>query len=444
MLWNGEYDEEDDIEKWNNKTEDDEEYQRVLEAKRKRRLQQKKRSHNGDDDDEDDDDDVDFDNDPTVIDQQTSLGADQDEGIAIEPFHMKQEETDGSGYFDGDTYVFRRAKEEEPDAWLDMLDEKQQQQQQSDSKPFAAGRRKNNNSNSSPSSSEPSEDVVPPSRTELIGNMIPLVSDTETVVQALVRYGNLLQAMRKQQQLHSKQPQQSTASTNDTNNNDSASATAFTTAMAQSSLNSLTEAANELMLQHGMVDIYQQTLQDLLQLLSDDEDANGQQDGNGATTTTAAMSISQATSNSDQPNDANAPNNSSGVEVQWEYMGNEDGQVHGPFSTADMLAWTIAGYFVGEQAVQVRSISTSTFAQEEDNQVTLQEDLLADLMDDDDDDNNGNGENNRQGQDKAAGNGSKAAPTVARGEWISSNQVDFASYSGCWVHTVNGKRTYRR
>ena len=41
----------------------------------------------------------------TQIDDSTSLATD---GIQIEPFHMKREESDGAGYFDGDTYVWRK------------------------------------------------------------------------------------------------------------------------------------------------------------------------------------------------------------------------------------------------------------------------------------------------------------------------------------------------
>ena len=45
----------------------------------------------------------------------------------VEPFNLRAEREGGEGYFDGDTYVFRRLEEggramdEEPDAWLDEL-----------------------------------------------------------------------------------------------------------------------------------------------------------------------------------------------------------------------------------------------------------------------------------------------------------------------------------
>ena len=57
----------------------------------------------------------------THIDKHTSLAA---EGIAIEPFSMQEENSDGRGYFEGDTYVFRRRDADdqaEPDAWLESV-----------------------------------------------------------------------------------------------------------------------------------------------------------------------------------------------------------------------------------------------------------------------------------------------------------------------------------
>ena len=45
----------------------------------------------------------------------------------VEPFNLKAEREGGEGYFDGDSYVFRkledggRALDEEPDPWLDGL-----------------------------------------------------------------------------------------------------------------------------------------------------------------------------------------------------------------------------------------------------------------------------------------------------------------------------------
>ena len=40
--------------------------------------------------------------------------------------------------------------------------------------------------------------------------------------------------------------------------------------------------------------------------------------------------------------------------VQWEYRGNQDNFIHGPYTTQQMLEWTKAGYFVGAAAVDIR------------------------------------------------------------------------------------------
>jgi CD2 antigen cytoplasmic tail-binding protein 2 len=196
--------------------------------------------------------------------------------------------------------------------------------------------------------------------------------------------------------------------------------------MAQSSLNAVTEASNELMLQHGMVDIYQQTRQDLLQLLSSDNggELSSLHQNDLDAIAAAPVQHQQPPSHVVAVSDESARDAS--VIVEWEYMGNEDGQVHGPFSTADMIGWTQAGYFIGDQAVQVRSIITTSDAatNNNNNQASLQDDLLADLMDDDDDQQDGEHVNGS----KTSSSATTTPPTVVRGEWVSSNQVRFASY----------------
>lgn len=123
-------DELDDIDDWNEREDGDigggcggngndplPSQSQLIEAKRKRRQQ---RGANGalfDDDDDDNNNDGDDHLDATEM----SLATD---GVKIEPFHMREEETDGTGYFDGDTYVFRKnppVEDGEADAWADTL-----------------------------------------------------------------------------------------------------------------------------------------------------------------------------------------------------------------------------------------------------------------------------------------------------------------------------------
>lgn len=336
-------DEEDDVDDW----VDDEEHmgpsaKELLDAKRTRRL---KRDHVEDDDSDDEE------GEETHIDASTSMMADDhpdENDVPIEPFNMDAERTDGSGYFDGDTYVFRkRDEDEEPDAWLESLGDADQK--------LPA---KQKTASEEEESSE-TGDMDELSREELCAKLIPLVSDSETVLQALVRYGELIKLGQ-----------------NMTTNNDkqASSSSSLAHSMAQEALNSLTEASNALLLK-GDVDIYQKTRKDLMKLVPTKQ-----------TLLRAAVPV-----------------------VQWEYRGNQDGELHGPYTTEQMKSWTGAGYFVGEQAVQIRTVAPSTI-NEKKNQKPTVDDLLSDLMDDDD-----------PKEDES--------PQEVRGEWMSSNDVYFSEYA---------------
>lgn len=328
-------DEQDDVDDWEEKDigEDDDEgvlkAKELLDLKRKRR----ERQHHAEDLDEEGDD--------THIDSRTSLlsekNDDADNEIAIDPFNMDAEQNDGSGFFDGDTYVFRkREAEEEPDAWLESL---------SDNKQVASIPERMDAEEEEEGTSM--DDL---SKDDLMAKIVPLVSDNnESVLQAVARYGNLLKRQKK-------------------NNKASNEATVDASVQtAQKALNDLTEAANALMLK-GHVDIYQQTRTELMKLLPD--------------------SKPPATKEQKQI-------------VRWEYRGNQDGQIHGPYTTEQMLSWIQAGYFIGEQAVQIRTI-----AKESPENKSTADDLLSDLMDDED-----------EQQEKEV-----------KGEWTSSNDVDFTLY----------------
>ena len=366
-------DEMDDVDDWRPEDDDDEiadqnadgivtSEHELLAAKRQRRLQ---REHHVDDDDDDDEVDTNH------IDQQTSLAT---EGVAIEPFHMNNEANDGTGYFDGDTYVFRkRMDNEEPDAWLESLDDQQKQQsteneeENGDRKPVA----KQDDDNEEEEDQKNSMDNLTPE--ELYAAIIPLVSDTETIMQAIARYGNLLKQNRQRAKMmaaaQGNQQSQATISS-------SSSAAAN---MAQSSLDQLTEAASALLLQ-GHVDIYQKTRTDIIALLPS-------QSVNGQTT--------RSNEGDKKPI------------VKWEYQGSEDGKTHGPYTTQEMLGWIQAGYFRGPSAVKIRTV--------QEKPQSLQDDLLADLMEDDDENDDA---------PKPSGDAE-----MVYGEWMSSDEVDFSQYA---------------
>jgi CD2 antigen cytoplasmic tail-binding protein 2 len=334
-------DELDDVDDWQQEDDDDEVPEDSYKGKR--------RKNNADADADDDDMEE-----STTINDKTSLAS---EGIKVEPFHMRQEQSDGTGFFDGDTYVFRkRNADEEPDAWLESLNEGN----------AAADDNEDDNDkgkgNSSVDSEDEEEDVPARSKEEWYAKLLHLVSDTETIMQAVIRYGALLK-----RQPRTKQKKNHHTSSNTQTQKQSQIIVSEAFQLAQASLNDLTEAANAL-LGLGDVDIYQKTRNDLLKMVPPPPTPP-------------------------PPKDETSSNNT----VSWEYKGSQDDKIHGPYTSQQMRAWTQAGYFLGSQAVQIRSIQLAK----------PKDDLLSDLLEDDDDDN---------------GDG-----TVVRGQWVSSDSVDFGA-----------------
>jgi CD2 antigen cytoplasmic tail-binding protein 2 len=142
-------------------------------------------------------------------------------------------------------------------------------------------------------------------------------------------------------------------------------------------LNDLTGAANALLLK-GEVEIYQSTKQDIRRHLP----------SSGFDSASTAKQLIEK-----QP------------PAKWEYMGNQDGAIHGPYTTEQMMAWVRTGYFVGAQRVKIRTI------RDEAKEKTNQDDLLADLLEDDDE-----------------GETDENKTETARGDWQWSNGIDFGAY----------------
>eukprot|EP00536_Pseudo-nitzschia_multiseries_P018162 jgi/Psemu1/293366/fgenesh1_pg.2210_\ len=248
------------------------------------------------------------------------------EGVKIEPFHMREEETDGTGYFDGDTYVFRRnvpAEDGEADAWADTL----MQDGENEGDPAIGIARNSRGSSSSSSSLSISaafqEDMDVLSKEELYKRVVPLLGDArETVMQAIQR-------------------------------------------VAKSHLDDLTGAANALLLK-GEVDVYDTTKQGIFRMFPSLSNQPG------GDTVAAAAAITQTS-----------------PKAAWEYQGNEDHQLH-MVTTEQMIGWVRSGYFVGSQRVKIRTVTvvpetTQTTEKPNEQSLATQDDMLADLMDDDDD-----------------------------------------------------------
>ncbi|CAJ1943196.1 unnamed protein product [Cylindrotheca closterium] len=319
----------DDLDDWKKEEIDGEEdipsERELLEAKRKRR---RERAAGVDADGR------------TQIDDSTSLATD---GIQIEPFHMRREESDGAGYFDGDTYIWRKNDpNDEPDAWLDSLGD--ERNAVPSSKSILQPPKDTENTEDKP------ENLDGLTKEQLYLKVLPLINGTETVAQAVRRYG----AVSKQSKLKSKKGDPS--STEDSK-------------VAKSCLDDLTGAANALLLK-GEVDIYDTRRQRILQVLSKHA---------------TVMEF---------PNKQQAP-------TDWEYKGNQDGQIHGPYTTQQMMGWMQAGYFVGLQKVRIRTIRKKTNSPEDD--------LMADLMDDDE---------KADSQEDA----------LEKGEWQWSDEINMKNY----------------
>jgi CD2 antigen cytoplasmic tail-binding protein 2 len=365
-------DELDDIDEWQKGDDQDEEAvpseRELLEAKRRRRQRREGDDGKGPAADGDE---------RTRIDDMTSLAT---EGIAIEPFNMDQERTDGSGYFEGDTYIFRSRdkEEEEPDAWIESLND--DNGKDTDASSSGIDKLSGTDSRITAMVLDNQQTIKKKAAATALVNMddlsletlynkiLPLLSDTESVTQAVRRYGLLLKRKHKPGRAKNGKP----APIHQPDQDDTRH-----TELAKTCLDDLTGAANALLFK-GDVDIYDSTRKDILKRLPQRPPAEEERN---------------------KPATKYPP-------VQWEYLGNQDGQVHGPYSTEQMLGWSQAGYFVGAQHVKIRTIRP-------EEQLSAKDDLLADLMDDDDDE--------VVEKDGVSSN-------IVKGEWRSSNDVDFMEY----------------
>lgn len=338
-------DEMDDVDDWKREDDDDDggggvvpSEHELLEAKRKRR----QKLTEG------------VDGSSTTINDTTSLAT---EGITIEPFHMRREESDGTGYFDGDTYVWRKNDPNEtPDAWLDSLNDDNNNKNSSAIASLSKARDDDDDEEENEEKGESMDDL---SKEQLYRKILPLLSGNETVAQAVRRYGKIT----KQNQQRKKDGAASSAAS---------SSEAYK--LAKSCLDELTGCANALLLK-GEVDIYDTRRQTVLKYVPLTE-------------------LTEEDEGKKQP------------PADWEYMGNQDGKIHGPYTTQQMIGWMSAGYFVGQQKVKIRTIRKK--------EMSTEEDLLADLMDDDEE----LGDNKQNNND---------AETV-KGEWQWSDEINMTNY----------------
>lgn len=173
----------------------------------------------------------------------------------------------------------------------------------------------------------------------------------------------------------------------------------------------LTELADQL-IRSGMVDIYQQTKEGIKRKLDGEDEKD--EDDDEKVASHAQGGVGKAVTFQEE-----AVVVGDKIPAMWEYRGGEDGQVHGPFTTAQILAWRAQGFFTGPTAVSMRQVKQEGEGPGGggEKSKTSVEDLMADL-DDDGEEEAGNG--------SGAGKGSKDADGASA--WVSSDKIDFSLY----------------
>lgn len=413
----------------------------------------------------------------------------------IEPFNMTSEREDGSGYFDGDTYVFRRGNpEEEEDAWLDQLDENTRNRNGNingningnTSKDSSSNINAMNNTNtqSSITSTSTTASNARDARTRAMNEMtkeqiydelVPLLAtDSESILQALGRYGSIIKRETKQLKLlrkkQAKDPTQETQSQSQSQSQSQIANIKKEPSASTKALNRLTELSNVCMMKYDDSAIYDRDRAYFTNILgkSDaeetmkrkrsyfagaDADVNVDAGMNGIDHGVAAKRSRGEDNDAavhTHANTANASNASKDesihvqVNTQWEYRGNEDNAIHGPYKTQEMMEWIKAGYFVGPMAVDVRMITRdATYTNgghnvghnggghnDRKDEIELKskeevvDDLLGDLEDSDDENEN---ENESEGEAEAKGRETGIDSAIAS-EWQRSDEIDFSKY----------------
>lgn len=381
----------------------------------------------------------------------------------VEPFNMDAEKEGGMGYFDGDTYIFRQNKKPidgEEDAWLDGS---------SDDEEGGSGKAGGGILNSTavwkpPSKSKTddpskrkakfvSEDDSP----EQLGRRLAtlLQSDNETVMAALTRYGTIIRDLQSQQQSIEKKSQlkrrkRKSKSTHgakedgdSTSDNKSLDAVASfedgsnTNVMKElkrkmeqtrETVEELTEITDALLF-GGETEAYELTKMDWIHRyklaeyfpnssLAQPKRPNSFDIEQAHTQKKSRVGYFDTDTNNTDDNAEQqllASPKPPMSEVTWEYKGNEDGIIHGPYTSRQMLEWITCGYFIGESAVDIRrvgSASVSNKSKDGDDAKADVDDLMADLLDDDDD-------------DEVAPKKNASSTTSC---WMRSDEVDFSSY----------------
>ncbi|TMW66482.1 hypothetical protein Poli38472_004247 [Pythium oligandrum] len=279
-------------------------------------------------------------------------------------FNMEDENEEGHFDDNGNFIWNKEDKDVQEEAWLNDLSEEQIKAASA-----AKGRRVYRE--------EQEEETM----TEDVANrtLATLLQSRETVLQALQRLGS-----KRAKSRGTKRKQGENG------------ATPAQTAEEKEQFNRITEAA-DFLLRTGEVDVYSQMKEEFIS----EEELLAQR--------RAQQTEREGKSEEDTPPTQQPTTN----EVMWEYK-TADGQIHGPFPTSTVIAWRQQGYFVGENAVdmrQVRPASTEETKEEEPKpQLSAEEELMNDFEDSDEDE------------------ASAPATTQATADaWQRSDAIDFAA-----------------
>ena len=407
------------------------------------------------------------------------------EACPIEPFNMTSEREDGSGYFDGDTYVFRRGNpDEEEDAWLDQLDDKETsssninvnvnvnvKKQSSIATTTTSNTNANTNANAARDAHTRAMNEM--TKEQIYDELIPLLAtDSESILQALGRYGSIIKRETKQLKLlRKKQAKDQTLESQSQSQSQSQSRSHShsqmqpkpqnanikkETSASTKALNRLTELSNVCMMKYDDTAIYDRDRAYFTNILGISDaneamkrkrsyfsgaDANVDVDVDADADVDAGMNdvdhgvaAKRSRGEADADNDTDADtrkdndaatniNTHASKDIQWEYRGNEDNAIHGPYKTQEMMEWIKAGYFVGPMAVDVRMISRDAVDTNDINgckdepasksKEEVVDDLLGDLEDSDD-------ENDNEGE--------TGIDSAIASEWQRSDEIDFSKY----------------
>ena len=200
---------------------------------------------------------------------------------------------------------------------------------------------------------------------------------------------------------------------------------------AMDCFNQLTEAADALM-SAGEADIYEmkrgsllQRGEEIIKKWTDSQVAAGvgQQAGGGGSSYFGQESQQQQVqSKSSQQHEAHGNDANDSGAIMWEYKG-QDGNIHGPFTSSQMLSWRSQGFFAGASAVDVRIYEASSKAEagsKPEAKSGGNADLMDELMDDFDDDDDDDDDDGDKG-DSAGGAGND-------NPWKRSDAINFAGF----------------